>query len=340
MAHFFRQRQAGAVTWSVLGLGFFLCFCGGSGDAANVEKFDGAPYEPSGLVQLSPGLILSIGDESEYPFDLVEFDTKDGPVAKRLVPSVTLSDLEGLTMDAAGNIYAITSHSVNREGESKPDREKLARFRIVDGQIDDIKVIEDIRQFIPHSAQLQASFLKKVKVDRVQVDGFNIEALAWNASLGSLLIGLRSPLNDLDEAVVLSVRNPDQAFAAAAPPDIREEATIDLQGNGFRAMEYDDELAGFLIVAGPTGEVGQFGLWLWKPEAGKLQKLLAPAFEQLQQPEGICRMDLAGQAHLLIVSDDGKIDKSYYESLPSEEHENNSESGSYLILDYEDITSE
>jgi hypothetical protein len=332
-----QRRLTALVIWCVSGFALSQSLSASLGIVDTVKKFDGAPFEPSGVVQLAAGLVLAIGDESEYPLDFIDFARNDDPVVTRLRLSVKLNDLEGLTTDSAGYIYAITSHSVNRDGERKSHREKLARFKIVDDRIDEIRVIKDLKQHIPLSADLHESFTKKVKVDTTRVDGFNIEGLAWYKTSGSLLIGLRSPLDSSNNANVLSLSNPDAAFAGSSP-EIRKMATVDLQGNGIRSMEYDELFGGFLILAGPTGDRGEFALWLWKPGTEYLRKLVAPKFDRLLKPEGICRIELSGRPHLLIVSDDGETDKAFYKKGSNGKESDDSCPGSYLILDYSGIS--
>ena len=95
-------------------------------------------YEPSAIQQLSDGRFLVVEDEKEHPFSLVSIDG-DGTVKSKAMgpgwfegsnPFWKLDDLEGLTGDALGFLYAVTSHSRDDDGDEKKSRNKLVRFRI------------------------------------------------------------------------------------------------------------------------------------------------------------------------------------------------------------------
>lgn len=95
-------------------------------------------YEPSAIQQLPDGRFLVVEDERSHPLSLVEIGA-DGTVSSRaLGPGWfegnedfwKLDDLEGLALDAAGWIYAITSHSRDGDGDEKKARDKLVRFRV------------------------------------------------------------------------------------------------------------------------------------------------------------------------------------------------------------------
>ncbi len=77
-------------------------------------------------------------DEKERPFWLVTL-RPDGTVHSAPLEIgadeasgefARLDDLEGLTLDAAGRVYAVTSHSRSGRGKEKKSREKLLRFRV------------------------------------------------------------------------------------------------------------------------------------------------------------------------------------------------------------------
>ena len=92
-------------------------------------------YVPSAIVQLADARFLFVGDEKDYPFSLVSIK-RDGSVeSTHLTPGLfestdgfwKLDDLEGLSIDPSGWIYAITSQSLDGDGDSKKSREKLDR---------------------------------------------------------------------------------------------------------------------------------------------------------------------------------------------------------------------
>ena len=95
-------------------------------------------YEPSAIQQLPDGRFLVVEDEKDHSFSLLTLKPGGDVSSKSLGPGWfhggdpiwKLDDLEGLTLDSTGQLYAITSHSRNDDGEAQKGREKLARFRI------------------------------------------------------------------------------------------------------------------------------------------------------------------------------------------------------------------
>ena len=164
--------------------------------------------------------------------------------------------------------------------------------------------------------------------------GFMIEGLAWDPGEKTLILGLRGPLVD-GRALLLRLANPDQAFAGAAP--ILSESRLDLDGQGIRGIEYDETLRGFVLIGSTTTDPQQFDLWLWDGESAAAERLEVPGFETLRQPEGLCSVEVGSSRKLLIVSDDGMTDKSYYRETDAPDASNRSTPGSYLFVDYESV---
>lgn len=86
-------------------------------------------FEPSAIQQLPDGRFLVAEDEKEHPFTLVTLkpDGTSQSVPLEIDPDAVskLDNLEGPTLDSAGHIYAITSHSRNSKGEEKKSRDEL-----------------------------------------------------------------------------------------------------------------------------------------------------------------------------------------------------------------------
>lgn len=100
-------------------------------------------YEPSAIQQLPDGRFLIVEDEKQHPFSLVTINA-DGRIGSTpLNPEPLeagesfgkLDDLEGIALDRAGYLYAITSHSRDGDGDEKKSRDKLVRFRIEGGRV-------------------------------------------------------------------------------------------------------------------------------------------------------------------------------------------------------------
>jgi hypothetical protein len=239
-------------------------------------------YEPSAIVQLADGRFLVVEDEKSHPFSLVTIHANgrvDSTPLNIDVPEADdsfrkLNDLEGTALDRLGNIYAITSHSRDDEGDKKKSRHKLVRFRIEGDRVVAPQVAKGLKSALraAHPVLAAASKIRDVKND----DGLNIEALEFSPDQQSLLIGFRSPLLD-NRAIIARVENPAAMFDTGESPRISPTLmTLDLGGNGIRGMAY--------LPARPVRVAGLPGV---------------------EHAEGVSPAVIDGQPRIVIVSDDG-----------------------------------
>ena len=268
-------------------------------------------HEPSAIQQLPDGRFLVAEDEKEFPFALVTLhaDGSTSSVPLQLPGDADggigkLADLEALTGDVAGNVYAITSHSRNTKGEEKKSREKLLRFRVEGDRMVSPVVVTGLKSALAaaHSIVAQAAAIPDVKSD----GGLNIEALEMAPDGQRLLIGFRSPLLG-GQAIVASLDNPAAAFEGDAARISPELVTLDCGGDGLRALSWVPALNGYLLVSGPvTKEQVQFRLWFWSGRTGDRPRPVSvdslPGFEHA---EGISAVIVAGAPKIMVVSDDG-----------------------------------
>jgi hypothetical protein len=291
-------------------------------------------YEPSAIQQLADGRFLVVEDEKQHPFSLVSINMAGDIASTPLVQNSTnekdsfwkLNDLEGLTADAAGYVYAITSHSRDSDGDEKKSRDKLLRFRIEDNSVVEPQLCKDIKPALAsaHPELEAAASEHNSKSD----DGLNIEALEISADQKQLLIGFRSPLLD-DCAVIATVENPAQIFEAGASPVIASTLyKLDLGGNGIRGMAYISALSGYLIIAGPAERTPmKFQLWFWNGQRNALpRRVSVQGIKDFERAEGVCAAVLNGQQKIMIVSDDGNRKENRY--------------GHFVLLDADELTPE
>ncbi|HRF05482.1 DUF3616 domain-containing protein [Accumulibacter sp.] len=293
-------------------------------------------YEPSGIQQLPDGRFIVVEDDSRQPLCLLNIDgvgqvsstplTIDG--AKREASLLDqlrhalgvfdkgaqkeepgelgeLDDLEGVAVDRAGVVYAITSHSRDKDGEAHAAREKLIRFRIDGERVVDAGIVTGLKQALTaaHPLLAAAAEIRDVKAD----GGLNIEGLTMSPDQRALLIGFRSPLLE-GRAIVTYLRDPARLFAAASTPDIATSlTTLDLGGNGIRGMTYVPLLKGYLLIAGPVARAQvQFELWFWSgDEQDPARRVSVAGLPGFEHAEGISAALIDGQPRIVIVSDDG-----------------------------------
>jgi hypothetical protein len=270
-------------------------------------------YEPSAIQQLPDGRFLVVEDEESNPLSLLTLSAAGRVASHALRPGWLqmfsdfwkLDDLEGLALDRAGYLYAITSHSRDAEGDAKSSREKLVRFRIDGDTVAPSTVVDGLKRALTaaHPVLAAAAKVKDVKQD----GGLNIEALEISPDAQRLLIGFRSPLL-AGHAIIASVDNVSAMFDDDASPRIAPRLDrLDLDGKGLRGMAWVSALAGYLLIGGPSSSAnGPFSLWFWSGEPGApARRVTVPGLEGLEKAEGICPAVIDGVERIVIVSDDG-----------------------------------
>ena len=284
-------------------------------------------YEPSAIRQLPDGRFLVVEDEQSHPFSLVAIGA-DGSVDTAALTAGLfqmfsdfwkLDDLEGLALDQAGLVYAITSHSRDDDGDEKKSREKLVRFRIDGDRVVDPKVVDGLKSALTatHPVLDAAARIRDVKAR----GGLNIEALEISPDQKRLLIGFRSPLHD-GRALVASIENASGIFESDEAPRIAavlEE--LDLGGHGIRGLSYVPALGAYLVIGGPVSrERAEFDLWLWSGQRGApTRRVTVPGLRGFERAEGVSPAVINGVEQIIIVSDDGNRKAGHF--------------ASYLLLD-------
>jgi Protein of unknown function (DUF3616) len=276
-------------------------------------------HEPSAIQQLPDGRFLVVEDEKQRPFSLVTLNP-DGSVSSTPLspgfleagdPFRKLDDLEGIVLDRSGNIYAITSHSREGDGDEKKSRHKLVRFRIECDRVVEPRVVRGLKPALlaAHPVLAAAAEIRDVKAE----GGLNIEALEFSTDQ-RLLIGFRGPLLDA-RAIIASVENPTAMFEAGEPPRISAALiTLDLGGNGIRGMSYLPSLGGYLVIGGPVArEQAQFRIWFWSGHPGEpARRVTVPGLPGFERAEGISPAVINGHQCIIVVSDDGSREKGRF----------------------------
>ncbi|EIC20267.1 Protein of unknown function (DUF3616) [Thiorhodovibrio frisius] len=291
-------------------------------------------YEPSAVQQLPDGRILVVEDEPDRTFSITRFVaggllTEDPMLDLRLMrdfPSKP-NDLEGLSMDADGYIYAITSHSRDTKGRREPSREQLLRFRIVGDNAFDPQEYTDLIEQLRRSPVLQQT-LSQYTDQPVDFSDINIEGLTFDQSKRGLFIGFREPVVD-GQSMIVKMDNPQGIFELGEEAHFSAVALLDLQGGGIRALTYDPILGRFLMVNEISGYQGNpySQLWSWsgEPEAQPVPIAL-PEIINLHNVEAIASVTVNGESRLLMMSDEGSVKKG----IPA----------NYMLLEYGQLSAD
>lgn len=268
-------------------------------------------FEPSGIQQLADGRFLVVEDEKQFPFSLVTInpsgDVSSTPVRPQPQDDDALwklDDLEAITLDHAGYLYAITSHSRDKEGNEQKSREKLVRFRIENGHVTSLMLFRELKPALiaAHPILAAAAQIRDVK----NIGGLNIEALEMSADQQHLLIGFRSPLLN-QQALIAHIENPTALFEAGEVPRVSALQTLNLDGQGIRSIAFISALNGYLILSGPIArKQAPFQLWFWNGQrAAAARRVSATGLHSFEHAEGISYAVIDGRPHIIIVSDDG-----------------------------------
>ncbi len=289
-------------------------------------------YEPSGVEQLADGRLLLVEDEATRAINLLTI-ADDGSLIEDAFTDLKLTrgfgrrlnDLEGLSIDENGYIYAITSHSKNPKGKRNPDRELLLRFRIKGNNVGDINHYTSLTDALQASSEVKAEIKAQIGQD-TDFGELNIEGLAYSRQQKELLLGLREPMaNNL--SIIVPIKNPADLFDNQADPVFGKPTLLDLKGGGIRGLSYDAILGTFLIVNEVRNREGNnySQLWSWggKPDDVP-QPIELPDIINMNNVEAIDSIMIHGKPHLLLMSDEGDEKKK----RPAK----------YLMLDYEQLS--
>ena len=149
-------------------------------------------YEPSAVQQLPDGRLLVVEDEASRALNILTIDetgalVEDNGLDVRMMRAFgrKLTDLEGLSIDAAGQIYATTSHSLTKDGERKADREQMLRFRVSGSNVGEIATYGGLRDALADDRALRELVLQETG-EHLDMAELNVEGLAFKRETGHL----------------------------------------------------------------------------------------------------------------------------------------------------------
>jgi hypothetical protein len=268
------------------------------------------PCDASAAVAMSSTLFLVANDEDNvlranrqgqtappvYSLDLSRFLAPD--------PDRPEVDLEAAA-PVGNRIYWIASHSTSGKGKASPGRRRFFAT--------DVSVINDQVSLapvgLPYKGLVQAfedtpalrdlQLAKAATIAPELPGGLNIEGLSATPT-GELLIGFRNPVPE-GKALLIPLKNPAEVIAGKSAR-LGSPIALDLAGRGVRSIEYVAARREYLIVAGPAGDGGAFGLYRWSGNPVEAPRPVPDiAFTGLQ-PEA---MAPDGKERVWIFSDDG-----------------------------------
>ncbi|HWP44778.1 MAG TPA: hypothetical protein VNO14_16135 [Blastocatellia bacterium] len=280
--------------------------------------FEGASFESSGVIHV-PGTdgVLFIDDGRPSGCYWVQLDgsgQQAGPV-RYVSTGADVEDPESITFDG-NRFYIMGSQSDPKAGK----RNAFIRFDFDPdtSSISDVEKIEDLRSFLLRSVPELRGAGEKAGSE----GGLNVEGITWDPRNSVFLLGLRSPMIEgpVYQALVIAIRlkEADGPFALsnielAEPEPIR----LRLGNSGIRDIHYDSRLGTFLIIAGAPKdrERGSFSLWQWggRRDGGGLREIAT--LDSRLKPEGITRVEAAGNDFVFMVYDSSSYSSLDYASI-------------------------
>jgi len=177
-----------------------------------------------------------------------------------------------------GRSFLIGSHSRSKKGNRRPSRETFLSLAVT-GEPDALQVSVSKPATLLSSLALIEALKNSIALDdkkheplAPEVEGLNIEGLAEGLDGKSALIGMRNPLTDKGEAIVVPLLNPVELVDDQAAPELGDPHYLDLGRRGIRSMEHSPGTGGYLISAGPNQTSGTFALYTWSGVKGEAAK--------------------------------------------------------------------
>ncbi len=285
-------------------------------------------YEPSAVQQLQDGRLLVVEDEPARAFNILSI-AQDGSLVEdealdaRLLRSFKrkLSDVEALAMDNEGYVYASTSHTPNKDGERKADRELMIRFKIVGNELRELSYYSDLLNALTADENLQKRVEGAIG-SSVDFSATNIEGIAYDKKNDRLLLGFREPVVD-DKTMIIAIANPKDIFTDKAVPHFSELVFLDMQGGGIRGFTYDAVKDTYLITNEVVGNNGKYRsqVWTWNgdPDVNP-QPVNIPGLQYLKNVEAVDSIVIDDKPYIIFMSDEGSESKK--------------KMGKYMIIEY------
>lgn len=218
------------------------------------------------------------------------------------------ADIEA-TARLNNRVYWITSHGRDSDGD---ERETRRRFFATEIEIARNKVtIEPVQQ--PYTRLLddlfRAESLSNYKnllqmaatIAPEEKNGLNIEGLAATPE-GHLLIGFRNPILPNGDALVVPFLNPSNVVNGETA-QFGNPIGLPLGGLGIRSIDYVEARKSYWIIAGPSGDQGEFKIFEWAG-SGEPKPRTDVLFDNKMHPEGLVTFP-GDQSHVLVLIDDG-----------------------------------
>jgi hypothetical protein len=228
-----------------------------------------------------------------------------------------INDPESICAGPDGSYFLVTSHSPNRENKTTADRRQLLQLKESRGGLQVMAAMDLTKLKGGGSFLALAGLAAEGRLD--------IEAVAYRE--GALFIGLKSPLTERGEAVIVRLANPVAALrhGKLRPDAVEQFAAVRLcvPGKDAEVCQGISDMTflpdGSLVVSAnaPKGGPKDHGGALWQLRApiGKTAPVLLGRFHKLK-PEGVT-LSADGRALKVVFDCDEKTPRWTQVPLPA-----------------------
>lgn len=245
---------------------------------------------------LVPGARVLVAYDEDRMLHLYDARGGDPLAHSDLATQLKLTDTSELDLEGAEStgerIWWIGSHGNNRNAKPRPNRQSLFATNIPQrADLADLRVVRprsDLLPLLRRALGLDAATLGLAP----KKGGLNIEGLA--ADDRGLVLGLRSPLTEKDEAWIVRLDPTGEKVIGTH--------RLDLAKRGIRALTWDGKR--FLLIAGAPDKEHDYALYHWDG-ADTVRELDAPLGDL--NPESLVQVS---PGRWLVMSDDGAVDRT------------------------------
>jgi len=285
---------------------------------ASATETDKGMCDGSAGTAITPDLFVVANDDGQTlrvyrrgtPEPLKEFDTDLNQFLGTDQSNDHEADIEAAAR-VNNRIYWITSHGRDSDGVERETRRRFfaTEIKVASGKVTIepvqrpyIKLLDDL--FGAESLRKYKSLLQNgAKIAPEEKGGLNIEGLAATPE-GHLLIGFRNPILPNSAALVVPLLNPDDVVNGQTTR-FGDPIELDLGGLGIRSIDYVAARKSYWIIAGPSGDKGEFKMFEWSG-SGEPKRRTDITFDNDMHPEALVTFP-DDQSNVLVLIDDGDI---------------------------------
>jgi len=216
-------------------------------------------------------------------------------------------DMEGAAR-VGDLVYWIGSHSRNKDGKVRPNRQRLFATQIVTNGAS-IRLVPfgrpcgTLLDALIRSDALAKFGLNAASSKAPEDGGLNIEGMAAGPN-GELWLGFRSPIPN-GKALVVPLVNPTEVLKLQYPK-FGPAKLLDLDGLGIRDMTWTGRE--WYLIAGRAGSGGNARLYRWSGGDAPPERVEKAGFKSFN-PEALASVGSGRHVRLLTLSDDGNATK-------------------------------